>query len=268
MTHSVNTGYAVIVLGDRETVERDDLAEKAADQGAVITEVYSFDPGEAASNEDLGDVQAVVGALSRAIASRTDVWVPFPFPDFVREQHVRRISLVLQRHGLNMLMGRDLEPCTTDGGFNPVDFALRSEVQAVDALDNAVLASAGISTLEAEIEQALAAAPAMVAPPECPPEPASLPPADVAVGEKFYSTGEVARFFGKSTQWVYWGMREGVFTYPDGSVIEPIRIGKSGRRRFTIAVMCDMARACYRRGILSEDELLNLLSVLSCDEAA
>lgn len=263
MTHSVNTGYAVIVLGDRETVERDDLAEKAADQGAVITEVYSFDPGEAASNEDLGDVEAVVGALSRAIASRTDVWVPFPFPDFVREQHVRRISLVLQRHGLNMLMGRDLEPCTTDGGFNPVDFALRAEVQAVDALDTAVLASAGMTTLEAEIEQALAAAPAVQRAPEPAPEPARG-----QVGEKFYSTGEVARFFGKSAQWVYWGMREGVFTYPDGSVIEPIRIGKSGRRRFTVAVMCDMARACYRRGILSEDELLNLLSVLSCDEAA
>ncbi|MBU3706737.1 MAG: hypothetical protein FGM50_08680 [Mycobacterium sp.] len=264
MTHSVNTGYAVIVLGDRETVEREDLAEKAADQGAVIAEVYSFDPGEAASNEDLGDVEAVVGALSRAIASRTNVWVPFPFPDFVREQHVRRISLVLQRHGLNMLMGRDLEPCTTDGGFNPVDFALRSEVQAVDLLDNAVVASAGIATLEAEIEQALAAAPAMVAPPECPP--VSPSPADIAVGEKFYSTGEVARFFGKSAQWVYWGMREGVFTYPDGSVIEPVRIGKSGRRRFTVAVMCDMARACYRRGILSEDELLNLLSALSCED--
>ena len=75
------------------------------------------------------------------------------------------------------------------------------------------------------------------------------------VGAKFFSTSEVATFFGKSVQWVYRGMREEIFTYPDGSIIEPIRIGKSGRRRFTLPVLRDMARSCYRRGTLSEERL-------------
>ena len=132
VAQSINTSYAVIVLGDHGTLEVDDLAVKAAEQGAVIAESYSFEPGEPASSDDLAEVDAVVSALSRAIATRVDVWVPFPIADFGREEHLRRVSLVLQRHGLNMLMGGELEPCTTDGGFNPVDFALRAEVRAVE----------------------------------------------------------------------------------------------------------------------------------------
>lgn len=48
----------------------------------------------------------VVAALGRAIVGRMDVWVPFPGPDFIREQHLRRLSLVLQRHGLNLRLTR------------------------------------------------------------------------------------------------------------------------------------------------------------------
>jgi hypothetical protein len=76
-------------------------------------------------------------------------------------------------------------------------------------------------------------------------------------------TGDVARFFGKSVQWVYWAMRTGVFVQPDGTPIEPIRVGRNGRRRFTLPVLRDMARSCYRRGIVSEEELLDLLAVLA-----
>lgn len=260
MSQSINTSYAVIVLGDRDTIARVDLAEKAAEQGAVITEVHSFEPGETAAHDDLAAVEAVVAALSRALSTRTDIWVPFPMDDLGREQHVRRVSLVLQRHGLNMLMGRDLEPCTMDGGFNEIDFALRAEVRAVDELGHAAVAAAGLPTLVAEIERELAAA----EPPAAPPAPVREPAvaAATSVGEKFYSTGEVARFFGKSAQWVYWAMRTGVFTDADGVPIEPMRIGKSGRRRFTLPVLREMARACYRRGIVGEDELLDLLAVL------
>ena len=121
MSQSINTSYAVIVLGDRETIRHFDLDEKAARQGAVVTEQYFFDPGEVASQDELTEVEAVVTALSRAVATRADLWVPFPMEDLGREQHLRRISLVLQRHGLNMLMGHDLEPCTMDGGFSPID---------------------------------------------------------------------------------------------------------------------------------------------------
>ena len=264
MSQSINTSYAVIVLGDRDTITRVDLAEKAAEHGAEITETFSFDPGEAVSRDDLAEVEAVVAALSRALTTRTDVWMPFPMEDLGREQHVRRVSLVLQRHGLNLLMGRDLEPCTTDGGFSEIDFALRAEVRAVDELGQAAVAAAGVATLIAEIEREFTAAGPATAPPAPVREPAvPAVPAATSVGERFYSTGEVARFFGKSAQWVYWAMRTGVFTDADGAPIEPMRIGKSGRRRFTLPVLREMARACYRRGIVGEDELLDLLAVLA-----
>ncbi len=79
-----------------------------------------------------------------------------------REQHWRRVSLVLQRRGLNLRFGRELEPCPTTGGFSEVDFALRREVQAVDDLDNAALAAVGAESLGREIELALVAAGAPV----------------------------------------------------------------------------------------------------------
>lgn len=47
---------------------------------------------------------------------------------------------------------------------------------------------------------------------------------------KTYSTTEVARFFEKTDQWVYWVLREGV-TRAGGSLIEPERVGKGNRRR-------------------------------------
>ncbi len=260
MDQSVNTSYAVIVLGDSDTVQRFDLTDKAAEQGAVIAETYAFEPGEARGHDELAEVEAVLTALSRAIATRTDVWVPFPVDDLGREEHMRRVSLVLQRHGLNMLMGSRLEPCTMDGGFSPADFALRAEVRAVDELDHAAVADAGMRTLLAEITDALDREPPR------PPAPRRVRPRSAAT-EKFHGTGEVARFFGRSVQWVNRGIRSGVFTYPDGSPIEPLRVGANQRRRFTLPVLGDMARACYRRGLVDEGELLDLLAVLDRAEA-
>lgn len=71
-----------------------------------------------------------------------------------------------------------------------------------------------------------------------------------------YSTSEAAEFFGKSNQWLYWGMREKKFIDDDGNVIEPERIGdpKRGRRRFTPEVLRKMLIATYKRGNLSEEE--------------
>jgi hypothetical protein len=158
----------VILFGDDDTVRhRDAMAELAAQQACTIADAFSFSPGEAASNDDLTQVDAVVSALGRAIADRLDIWLPFPCPDFGREQHWRRLSLVLQRHGVNVRFGRELAPCPATGGYSEIDFALRREVQAVDDLDNAALAAAGVETLGREIELALVAAgapePAMAA---------------------------------------------------------------------------------------------------------
>ncbi|MGH3960830.1 hypothetical protein [Mycobacterium sp.] len=150
----------VILLGDHETVQqhRDDLSEHAAQHGCVIADAYSFAPGEPAVHDDLTHVDAVVSALGRAIADRMDIWVPFAGPDLGREQHWRRLSLLLQRHGLNLRVGRELESCPITGGFSEIDFALRREVQVVDELDHAALAAAGAESLGREIELALVAA--------------------------------------------------------------------------------------------------------------
>lgn len=168
MASSTPPSCAVIVLGDHATGQRADvLAETAAQHGATITEIHTFEPGEAVSHDDLALVDVVVTALSRAICTNTDIWVPFPMEDFGREQHFRRLSLVLQRHGLNLLFGRCLTPCPITGGMNEMDFALRREVQFVDNLDHAALAVAGFKTLGQEIEVALTDA--------CTPPPIALP---------------------------------------------------------------------------------------------
>jgi hypothetical protein len=146
------------LLGDDDTAaHRKELSKDAAQHSCVIAGAYSFAQGEAASNEDLTGVDAVVSALGRAIADRVDIWVPFPIPDFGREQHFRRLILVLQRHGLNLRFGRELAASPTDGGINEIDFALRREVQIVDDIDHAALAAAGAESLGHEIELTLAA---------------------------------------------------------------------------------------------------------------
>jgi len=84
--------------------------------------------------------------------------------------------------------------------------------------------------------------------------------------QKFYSTKEAAGFFpgtsgidgrSKSDQWMYWGMREKIFIYPDGRTIEPPKVGK--RMRFTLPVIYEIAMSCHRRGILPEHELKEVL---------
>lgn len=151
MTSSTYTG-AVIVLGDKDTGTRVEmLATRAAECGVAIAETHAFEANQASSNDDIGEVEAVITALCQAIQTRSNIWVPFPL-DLVREQHLRRISLVLQRHGLNVLVGRDLWACPLDGGINEVDSALRREVRAVDELDRATMAAAGVQTLSDAIE--------------------------------------------------------------------------------------------------------------------
>lgn len=167
----------VILLGDQETGKyRVELAENAAARGYVVAEAFAFELGAARGTDDLTDVEVVVAAVGRAIAARMDIWVPFPGSDFVRELHLRRLSLVLQRHGLNLRASRELSPAPITGGISEIDFALRREVQAVDALDQAALAAEGARTLGQEIEQELAGTgggttPAAVAGPPCLPAP-------------------------------------------------------------------------------------------------
>lgn len=79
--------------------------------------------------------------------------------------------------------------------------------------------------------------------------------------EPIYSTTEAAEFFERSNQWLYWGLRNGVFEDDDGNSIDPDRIGdpKTGRRRFTLTIVKQILLSSYRRGNIEPDELTRIL---------
>jgi hypothetical protein len=248
MTHTKTD--AVLVLGDTATEQRaEELAVRAAEHGVIISGIFAFEVGEAGAADDLAEVEQVVAALSHAIATRRCIWVPYPREDLAREEHIRRLCLVLQRHGLTLRMGPHLFECPAQGGYNAIDMALRHEVRTVDALDHAAIAAAGIQKLGAEIDALLA---------EGSSRNASAEP-DVT----YFGTADVARLFRKSQNWVRWALRNNVFLRKDGTPITPVRVGESSRRRFTLPLLHDMAKAAYRRGILDEVELEGVLGELA-----
>lgn len=79
--------------------------------------------------------------------------------------------------------------------------------------------------------------------------------------EPIFSTTEAAEFFDRSNQWLYWGLREGVFTDDDGNPLDPERIGdpSKGRRRFTVSILKDIMRSSYRRGNIDPDHLKTIM---------
>jgi hypothetical protein len=70
--------------------------------------------------------------------------------------------------------------------------------------------------------------------------------------EKVFSTSKTAEFFGRSTQWVYWGLRpdrrtgEQPFTFKDGTPIEPEKVGNMGKRRFVVTGVAPSPRRSWR----------------------
>lgn len=249
---NTNTSHAIYVLGDSDTAQRLDMLEsKAAEHGAVIGETFAFAPGEASGADDLSTVEAVVEALGRAIATRTDVWLPFWVHDVCREQHLRSLSLTLQRHGLNLLVGPRLMTVPTEGGINEMDAALRNEIRAAYRLDDAAMAVAGMKSLGAEIEAALTASA---------PEAVAEPPVDDEPRERYVGTTEAALILGKSTQWVSHGLRARKFVYPDGSPVEPLRAEGGRGRLFSMPMLRAMAWSAYRRGALSPQRLEEVLA--------
>jgi hypothetical protein len=72
--------------------------------------------------------------------------------------------------------------------------------------------------------------------------------------EPTYSAREAARLLGRSYSWLDQRLRAGQFVLPDGTTVQPLRT--SGRyRRFTIAVLRDIATSSYRQHWFSMDEL-------------
>ncbi len=69
-----------------------------------------------------------------------------------------------------------------------------------------------------------------------------------------YSAREAAVLLGRSYSWLDQRLRKGQFVLPDGTTVQPLRT--SGRyRRFTIAVLRDVATSSYRQHWFSMEEL-------------
>lgn len=248
-----NTSHAIYVLGDVDTAQREEmLAAKAAEHGAVIGETFVFALGEASGADDLSAVDAVVEALGRAIATHTNVWIPFWMQDICREGHLRALSITLQRHGLDLLLGPDFTPVPAQGGLHAMDAALRGEIRAVFALDDAAMAAAGVQPLSVEIEAALTERP--------PSMPEALP--DEERSARLFSSAEVAALLGKSPPWVSRGVREKAFIDSDGAAIVPLRHPHANRYLFTTPMVRAIAWSAYRRGTLSPQRLEEVLAEL------
>ena len=72
--------------------------------------------------------------------------------------------------------------------------------------------------------------------------------------EPTYSAKESALLLGRSYSWLDQRLRKGQFVLPDGTTVQPLRT--SGRyRRFTIAVLRDVATSSYRQHWFSMEEL-------------
>ncbi len=249
-----NTSQAIYVLGDESTAEHlDVLLAKAAEHGAVIGKAFAFGSGEAACADDLSTVDAVVEALGRAIAKRRPIWLPW-WQDLAREQHLRALSLALQRHGIDLLIGPQLAPVPVDGGMNQMDAAMRNEIRGVFRLDDAAMAAAGMTSLGTEIEEFLSEVGPVRAPVD--------EPVHAQHRERRFSTAETAALLGKSPQWVSRGVRAEAFRYADGSVVEALRHRNGNRRVFTAAMIRAIAWSAYRRGTLSPQRLEEVLADL------
>ena len=82
--------------------------------------------------------------------------------------------------------------------------------------------------------------------------------------EPTYSAKEAAALLERSYSWLDQGLRENRFTLLDGTPIEPQRTA-GGYRRFSLAILQDIAMCCYRNGWFSMPKLksvyTNLLKV-------
>lgn len=77
--------------------------------------------------------------------------------------------------------------------------------------------------------------------------------------ERWYSAPEAARFFSRSSQWIYDRLKKHKFRYTDGTEIIPIYDGDPDvvrpRARFNLELIREMALSCYRSGTVKYPEL-------------
>ena len=72
--------------------------------------------------------------------------------------------------------------------------------------------------------------------------------------EPTYSAREAAALLGRSYSWLDQRLRKGQFVLPDGTVVRPLRT-TGGYRRFTTAMLRDIATSSYRQHWFSMEKL-------------
>jgi hypothetical protein len=72
--------------------------------------------------------------------------------------------------------------------------------------------------------------------------------------EPTYSAREAAGLLGRSYSWLDQRIRNDEFVLPDGTVVQPLRT-PGGYRRFTLAMLEDIALSSYRNHWFSMDNL-------------
>ena len=72
--------------------------------------------------------------------------------------------------------------------------------------------------------------------------------------EPTYSAREAAVLLGRSYSWLDQRLRKGQFVLPDGTVVRPLRTA-GGYRRFTLAMLEDIALSSYRNHWFSMEKL-------------
>jgi hypothetical protein len=72
--------------------------------------------------------------------------------------------------------------------------------------------------------------------------------------EPTYSAREAAAMLGRSYNWLDQGLRHTKFTLPDDTPVQPRRTA-GGYRRFTLAMLEDIALSSYRHSWFSMDKL-------------
>jgi hypothetical protein len=76
----------------------------------------------------------------------------------------------------------------------------------------------------------------------------------VLSAEPRYSARESAAMLGRSFSWLDQRVRGELFVRADGTVVAPLRT-PGGYRRFTLAMLKDIAGCCYLKGWFSTDKL-------------
>jgi hypothetical protein len=84
---------------------------------------------------------------------------------------------------------------------------------------------------------------------------------EIAGVEPTYSARQAAALLGRSFSWLDQRVRKGEFVLRDGTTVQPLRT-PGGYRRFTLAMLEDVALSSHRNGWFSMDELKSTIREL------